>query len=56
MIWGGGLVFGPFFIRNRPYDSQEYVRLLHEEVLPEIHGVIGQARFDMATWMQASLL
>lgn len=49
---GGGLVFGPYFIRNRPYNSAEYVRLLQEEVLPDIHGVIGAAAFNMATWMQ----
>ena len=49
---GGGICFGPYFIRNRPYNSAEYVRLLEEEVLPEIHGVIGPGAFNAATWMQ----
>merc|ERR1711934_392521 len=52
IIWGGGLVFGPYFIHNRPYNSAEYVRLLRDEVFPEIHGVIGGAAFNVATWMQ----
>ena len=49
---GGGLVFGPYFIRNRPYNAAEYVRLLRDEVFPDIHGVIGGAAFNAATWMQ----
>ena len=31
---GGGAVFGPFFIRNRPFNAAEYLRLLaHAEHL-----------------------
>ena len=47
------MVFGPYVIRNRPYNSAEYIRLLTEEVFPDIQGFIGQARWDQATWMQA---
>ena len=43
----------PYVIRNRPYNSAEYIRLLTEEVFPDIQGFIGQARWDQATWMQA---
>jgi len=52
VIWGGGLLFGPYFIRNRPYNSDEYMRLLGEEVFPDIQGRIGDAAWNMATWMQ----
>ena len=47
------MVFGPYVVRNRPFNSAEYIRLLTEEVFPDIHGYIGQARWDQATWMQA---
>ena len=35
----------PYVIRNRPYNSAEYIRLLTEEVFPDIQGFIGQARW-----------
>ena len=46
------MLFGPYFIRNRPYNSDEYQRILGEEVFPEIRGVIGDAAWNAATWMQ----
>ena len=49
---GGGAVFGPFFIRNRPFNAAEYLRLLNDEVFPEIHGFLGDRRWSAATWMQ----
>ena len=51
---GGGAVFGPFFIRNRPFNAAEYLRLLREEVFPTIHGYLGDRRWNEATWMQVS--
>ena len=52
----GGHVFGPYFIRNRPYNSAEYVRLLAEEVFPEIQFALGGRRWRRAIWMQVNLV
>ena len=49
---GGGLVFGPYAIDNRPYNAVEYVRLLEEEVFPEIRAVLGEQEWARAIWMQ----
>ena len=52
LLSGGGLVFGPYMIRNRPYNSAEYIRLLEEEVFPDIHGVLGDRKWQRAIWQQ----
>ena len=49
---GGGAVVGPFFIRNRPFNVAEYLRLLREEVFPTIHWYLGDRRWNEAMWMQ----
>ena len=49
-------MFGPYFIRNRPYNSAEYVRLLAEEVWPEIQFVLGGRCWRRAIWMQVDLV
>ena len=49
-------MFGPYFIRNRPYNSAEYLRLLAQEVLLEIQFVLGCRRWRAAYWMQVDLL
>ena len=49
---GGGLVFGPYVVRNRPYNSAEYIRLLTEEVFPDIYVVLGDRKWGRDIWQQ----
>lgn len=65
-IYGGGLVFGPFPIVNRPYNSAEYIRsslnwgiwifiihrMLREDILPEIQAVLGPRRWQRCIFQQ----
>ena len=49
---GSGAVFGPYFIRNQPFNADEYLRLLRDEVFPDIHDYLGDGRWRQVTWMQ----
>ena len=49
---GGGLVFGPYVVRNRPYNSAEYIRLLTEEVFLDMYVVVGHRKWGSAIWQQ----
>jgi len=56
VIYGGGLVFGPYPILNRPYNSVEYVRMLEEDVLPEIQAVLGPRKWRRCIFQQVGFL
>ena len=49
-------MFCPYVIRNRPYNSAEYVRLLDEDVFPDILFALGARRWNRAIWMQVNLV
>ena len=45
-------MFGPYVVLNRPYNFAEFIRLLTEEVFPDIYGVLGDRKWRRAIWQQ----
>ena len=45
-------MFGPYMVRNRPYNTAEYIRLLTEEVFSDIHRRPGNRKWGRAIWQQ----
>ena len=50
-VTGNGELFGPYFIQGK-LNSDGYITLLREEVIPDIRRELGEERFRRAVWQQ----